>query len=310
MRIIVTGGAGFIGSNLVHVLVQAHEVCIVDDLSSGRPENLHPAAMMRTMDILDQRLPGVFEEFAPEAVVHLAAQPSVTASFADPERDHAVNVEGTRAVARAARAAGARRVLSASSAAVYGEPAEIPLREESRTEPANPYGTSKLTAESVLAEELGGSECDFASLRFANVYGPRQDAAGEGGVVAVFCSALAEGRAPVIHGDGMQTRDFIYVGDVVGALVTAVAHEGALGGEGIQGVYNIATGVETTIQALADTLRPAAQFFGPFEHVPEREGDVRRSALDPAKAADTLGWQAAVPLATGLGATFRWFARR
>ena len=310
MRIIVTGGAGFIGSNLVHVLVQAHDVCVIDDLSSGSPDNLHPGAVTRTMDILDSRLPEVFAEFAPEVVVHLAAQPSVAASFADPERDRAVNVEGTRAVARAARTVGARRVLSASSAAVYGEPAEIPLREGSRTEPVNPYGVSKLSAEEVLADELADSGCDFASLRFSNVYGPRQDATGEGGVVAVFCQALAGGETPVIYGDGIQTRDFIFVGDVVGALLTAIAHEEALGGQGAAGAYNISTGTETTVQALADTLRPVAGFFAPFEYGSEREGDVRRSALDPAKAADVLGWRASVPLATGLGPTFRWFAQR
>ena len=310
MRIIVTGGAGFIGSNLVHALVQSHDVCVIDDLSSGVPENLHPAAAMRTMDILDPRLPEVFEEFAPEAVVHLAAQPSVAASFVDPERDRAVNVDGTRAVARAARDVGARRMLSASSAAVYGEPAEVPLREGSRTEPVNPYGASKLAAESALADELLGSECDFASLRFSNVYGPRQDAAGEGGVVAVFCNAFAEGRVPVIHGDGRQTRDFIYVGDIIAAIIAAITLEGVLGGENTEGAYNIATGVETSVQALADTLRPVAEFFAPFEYEPEREGDVRRSALDPTKAAEVLDWQASVPLPTGLGSTFRWFARR
>ncbi len=311
MRIIVTGGAGFIGSNLVHTLLAEHEVLVVDDLSTGHPGNLHPAASIRTLDILDARLEGVFAEFAPEAVVHLAAQSSVTASFADPARDHAVNVDGTRAVARAAHLAGARRVLSASSAAVYGEPAEIPLTECSPTAPVNPYGISKLDAEGALAVELAETSCDFAALRFANVYGPRQDAEGEGGVVALFCSALAAGRVPVIHGDGMQTRDFVFVGDIVAALIMALHHDGELrASEPCGPAFNLSTGAETSVQALADSLRPASEFTGPFEYATGREGDVRRSALDPGKAAKVFGWEAHATLEAGLSATYRWFCRR
>lgn len=310
MRVLVTGGAGFIGSNLVHALLAEHDVGVVDDLSTGHVANLHPSAWMRTMDILDERLPSVFAEFAPEVVVHLAAQSSVTRSIEDPEFDRAVNVDGTRAVAAAAAAAGARRVISASSAAVYGDPAELPLTEASPTDPINPYGHSKLMAEAVLAEELADTPTEHVSYRFSNVYGPRQDALGEGGVVAHFCASLSRGEALRVDGTGEQTRDFIYVGDVVSAISAAIHHPGALGDprEGIS-VLNISTGQETSIDALATMLRPIASFFEEFESGPPRPGDIERSVLDPSRARDVLGWQAQVPLETGLTMTYRWLSR-
>jgi len=309
MRVLVTGGAGFIGSNLVHALVGSHEVGVIDDLSTGKAANLHPSAWNRTMDILDDRLAGAVAEFAPEVVVHLAAQSSVPRSIVDPVRDWAVNVDGTRRVAEAAVAAGARRVISASSAAVYGEPAEVPLRESSPTAPANPYGSSKLAAEAALAEALSGTGVDYASFRFSNVYGPRQDAEGEGGVVAIFCSGLAAGRAPVIYGTGEQTRDFIYVADVVAAIISAMDYGDLLSEATPAGAaYNISTGEEVSVSALAEALRPIAGFAGEFGHERERAGDVLRSALDPAKARKVFGWKALVPLAAGLGPTYRWFA--
>jgi UDP-glucose 4-epimerase len=310
MRVLVTGGAGFIGSNLVHALVDArHEAGVVDDLSTGRLENLHPAAWFRRVDILDPSLPDAVREFAPEAVVHLAAQASVTASFADPARNHAVNVEGTRAVAAAAAAAGVRVVVAASSAAVYGEPAEVPLPETAPKAPTNPYGDSKLAAELVLIEQFAGTDVDFASFRFSNVYGPRQDAAGEGGVVAVFCAAMSSGRAPAIHGDGNQTRDFIYVGDTVQALIDAVTTPDRLAVEDVDGpAYNISTGEEVSVRDLAGRVASACRYEGEVGHEAPREGDVARSALDPAKAFEVFGWRAHTPLDRGLELTAAWFA--
>jgi UDP-glucose 4-epimerase len=310
MRVLVTGGAGFIGSNLVHALVGSHEVGVIDDLSTGRAENLHPSAWNRTMDILDELLPQAFSEFAPDAVVHLAAQSSVPRSIEDPVRDWAVNVDGTRAVAAAAAAAGATRVLSASSAAVYGEPAEVPLHECSATVPVNPYGSSKLAAETALSEQLAGTSVDFASFRFSNVYGPRQDAQGEGGVVAVFCSELAAGRVPIIHGSGEQTRDFIYVGDVVAAIIAALEFEGRLcEAEPCGPAYNISSADEVSVRGLADTLRPIAGFHGSYGTARERAGDVMRSALDSSKARSVFDWESRVTLDAGLRPTYRWFAR-
>lgn len=310
MRILVTGGAGFIGSNLVHALIDRNDVGVIDDMSTGSPDNLHPAAWYRTCDILDPGLAGLVAEFSPEAVVHLAAQVSVAQSIADPGRDHEVNVEGTKAVARAARTAGATRVLSASSAAVYGEPSVVPVLETAPKAPQNPYGVSKLEAESALAEVLGSDGVDFASLRFANVYGPRQDWRGEGGVVAVFTAAMTGGRAPTMFGDGSQTRDFIYVGDVVGAIIAALSASAPLAADGPDGpAYNISTGAQTSIAELAGVLRAAARYTGAVERSPLPEGDIARSALDPSKAAAALGWRAGVTLEDGVAATVRWFER-
>jgi len=309
LTILVTGGAGFIGSNLVYALVSGrHEVGVIDDLSVGRPENLHPSAWFRRMDILDTGLPAAVAEFAPEAVVHLAAQADVQASIADPDRDRAVNVEGTRAVAVAAAAAGAERVISASSAAVYGEPEALPLGEGSRKAPANPYGHSKLAAETALAEALEGTGTDYASFRFSNVYGPRQDGRGEGGVVAIFATRLAAGERPTIYGTGAQTRDFIYVGDVVAAIVAALFSDDPLAGPLPDGpAYNISTGRQTSVEEIAGILRMQSMVLKEFDHQPAREGDIEHSALDPAKALEVFGWTACSSLENGLATTWQWF---
>jgi UDP-glucose 4-epimerase len=317
MRVLVTGGAGFIGSNLCAVLLDSgYEVGIVDDLSTGRAENIDDRSWFCGVDILDAALEAVFTEFEPDAVVHLAAQSSVTASVKDPVRDWAVNAEGTAAVARAADAAGARRVISASSAAVYGEPAAVPLTEASPMSPANPYGRSKLAAEGMLADTLCDTGTDFASFRFSNVYGPRQDALGEGGVVAIFCHALASGVSPQIFGTGEQTRDFIFVGDVVGAIRAALHAEtllsSALPSDSVAqaAAYNVSTGRETTVNELAVALQEISGTEVDFALREARDGDVDRSALDPSKLADVLQWRAATPLRHGLAETWAWFAAR
>ncbi|HEY3318040.1 MAG TPA: NAD-dependent epimerase/dehydratase family protein [Coriobacteriia bacterium] len=312
MRVLVTGGAGFIGSNLTFALVGAgHEVGVVDDLSTGRIENLHPAAWFRKLDILDGSFADVTAEFAPEAIVHLAAQPSVSASIKDPERNHAVNVEGTRRVARAALTARARRVVSASSAAVYGEPATLPLPETAPKSPANPYGDSKLAAELVLIEELGATDVDFGSFRFSNVYGPRQDAFGEGGVVAIFAERMTSRTRVTIDGDGRQTRDFIFVGDIVSAIADALGTGERLAVEGIDSpAYNISTGEEVSVLDLAGRMRAITGYAEEFAHGPARGGDVARSSLDPTKAREVFGWQAHTSLDAGLELTLAWFATR
>lgn len=310
MRVLVTGGAGFIGSNLVHALIAGgHDVAVVDDLSTGSVGNLHPAALFRRLDVLDPGLAEAISAFGPEAVVHLAAQTDVQRSIADPERDRAINVDGTVAVAKAAAAAGARRMLSASSAAVYGDPESVPLGEGAAKRPINPYGASKLAAESALAEALQGTGVDFASMRFANVYGPRQDWRGEGGVVAILGSRFASGSKPVIFGDGLQTRDFIYVGDAVAFILEAIETSVPLAGEMPDGpAYNVSTGVATSVEQVASYLRALSGVLVAIDHQPAREGDIAHSVLDPSKAAAVIGWRARQPIETGLAITWRWLA--
>jgi len=312
MSVVVTGGAGFIGSALVHALVGGGAaVTVIDDLSTGTMANVHPGVGFRHLDITDDRLAVAVIQAQPEVIVHLAAQVSVAASIADPEHDRHVNVEGTRAVAEAAVAAGARCVLFASSAAVYGEPEALPLTEASPTKPAVPYGASKLAAEAVLADVLGPAGIDFACLRLANVYGPRQRADGEGGVVAEFASRMAAGTTPVIYGTGMQTRDFIYVADVAGAFLEAADFDGVLALPGESGpAYNVSTGTATSVNMLAEGLRIALRYPGAIVRAEARLGDVAESVLDASKAGRVFGWHSGVTLENGLKATAAWFAHQ
>lgn len=309
MRVLITGGAGFIGSNLARALVGEHEVGVIDDLSTGKQANLPDGVWFRRLDLLDPALDENVASFAPDVVVHLAAQASVAESLKDPARDWAVNVDGTAAVARASHAAGAFRMISASSAAVYGEPSELPLTESAQKLPLSPYGRSKLAAETILAQTLASTKSDFASMRFSNVYGPRQDWRGEGGVVAVFCGMMAASQAPLIHGTGEQTRDFIYVGDVVAAITAAILTEASLrDGQGFGPAYNISSGTRTSINELASVVSEATGYSAELAHAPWREGDIMHSALDPHKARTVFSWDARVPLKVGIAKTVEWLS--
>jgi UDP-glucose 4-epimerase len=276
-------------------------------------ENVDPRAEFRRMDIRGSEFVQTCHTFQPEVIVHLAAQASVARSLADPATTASINVDGTRAVARAACDVGVTRLVFASTAAVYGVPAALPLTETSATVPINPYGESKLAAERLLETELRESETDFAIARFANVYGPRQDSAGEGGVVSVFCDSLAAGGGLNIHGDGEQTRDFIYVADIVSALVSFI------GGDiyfcqradvPAAGIYNISTGTRISVNDLALRLRRLSGSAAEVSHSAAREGDIRDSVLSPAKAHEVFEWQAGIDLEQGLTNTWRWFERR
>lgn len=306
MRSLVTGGAGFIGSNLVDALLaQGDEVTVVDDISTGRRENLEAAlaagAELVELDIREaEALSSLAAERRPERVFHLAAQIDVRKSLEDPCFDAAVNVGGTANVLDAARAAECGRVVFVSTGgAIYGEGEgqELPLAEDTPIAPLAAYGQSKFAAEGYLAlyERLYG--LSGVSLRLGNVYGPRQDPLGEAGVIAIFCGLLREGGRPTVFGDGTQTRDYIYVGDVVAAAIAAAGSE-------VSGPINIGTGRETDVLQLARALRDLGgrSDFEP-EFAPPRPGEVQRISLDATRAEKELGWRAEVDLDEGLRLT-------
>jgi UDP-glucose 4-epimerase len=304
MRTLVTGGAGFIGSHLVDALLRRGDaVTIVDDLSSGRETNLTGAladgAVLERVDVRDgDALAEVVARIQPEAIFHLAAQVDVRVSLADPGYDARTNVEGTINVLEAARGVGARVVFSSTGGAIYGECDELPTPETVPPLPMAAYGQSKFCAETYLGlyARLYGSST--MALRFGNVYGPRQDPHGEAGVIAIFCGKLREGIQPRIYGDGTQTRDYIYVGDLVEALLAA-------GDSDELGVANIGTEVETSV---LDLMRVLADIHGPGapepEFAPARLGELDRSCLDAGRARSVLGWESHTPIAEGLRLTY------
>ncbi|HXS47083.1 MAG TPA: NAD-dependent epimerase/dehydratase family protein, partial [Solirubrobacterales bacterium] len=306
IRAIVTGGAGFIGSNLVDALLaRGDEVTVVDDLSTGRRENLDGAlaagAKLVELDIREAAaLAELVAEVRPEIVFHLAAQIDVRRSLEDPAFDAAINVGGTANLLEAMRAAGSARIVFVSTGgAIYGEGEgkELPLDEDAPIEPFSAYGQSKFAAEGYLAlyERLYG--LSGASLRLGNVYGPRQDPLGEAGVIAIFCGRLRAGERPTVYGDGKQTRDYIYVGDVVAAALAAA--EGSFSGP-----VNIGSGIETDVLELARLLAEidGAVGFEP-EFAPARAGEVQRISLDASKAERELDWRATTSVADGLRLT-------
>ena len=304
MKALVTGGAGFIGSNLVDGLLDAgHAVAVLDDLSTGREGNLDAArsrgARVHVGSIADpDAVAAVMEAERPEAVFHLAAQIDVRRSVADPAFDVRVNVEGTAVMLEAARRAGVRRfVFSSTGGAIYGEADTIPTPEDAPIRPLAAYGQDKFAAEGLchLYRRLHG--LSTVCLRYSNVYGPRQDPLGEGGVIAIFCGKAVLGGEPVIFGDGRQTRDFMYVGDVVSANLSALQNDA-------EGSINVATGVEVSVLELLDVLRrlrPEATLEP--RHEPARLGEIERSCLDPGLAAEQLGWRAQTGLEAGLRRT-------
>ena len=293
MRALVTGGAGFIGSNLVDALLaRGDEVSIVDDLSTGRRENLAAGATFHEASITDgPRMAELLADERPEAVFHLAAQIDVRRAVADPAFDAAVNVGGTAVMLEAARAAGTRRfVLASTGGAIYGDTDRLPTPEDATVAPISPYGASKAAAETYLALYARLHGLSTVALRFANVYGPRQDPLGEGGVIAIYCHAAANSRQVRVFGDGRQTRDFVYVGDVADALLAAADRE-------VTGAYNVGTGAETAVLELVERLELEPTFE------PERPGEIRRSCLDASAARAALGWEPQTALDDGLQRT-------
>ena len=301
MRVLVTGGAGFIGSHVADsFLARGDRVTVVDDLSRGQEGRLASGAVLLKMSMREARpLIALTESTRPDLICHLAAQIDVRASVLDPAEDAQANVVGTVNIIEAARVTGARVIFASSGGALYGRDATVPASEGAPTLPESPYGVAKLCAEQYIGlyNRMHGS-C-HSVLRLANVYGPRQDPAGEAGVVAIFCSRALAGEAPVIYGDGSQTRDYVYVGDVARAFTAAADNARP-------GTWNIGTGSETSVLELAAAIgeavgRPVAPVFAAA-----RPGELRRSAVAPALAAAELGWRSQTELTDGVRRVVRW----
>ncbi|MEV0665270.1 NAD-dependent epimerase/dehydratase family protein [Actinomadura luteofluorescens] len=303
MLTLVTGAAGFIGSHLVdRLLADGHEVVAVDDMSSGA--NARPGVELWEMDVADPALAERAAARRPEVVFHLAAQVSVRVSVGDPLGDARTNVVGTANVLEAARAGGARKVVFTSSCAVYGVPDALPVPPDAELRPASPYAASKVAGEvyAGMYRQLHG--IDFTTLTLANVYGPRQTPEGEAGVVSIFTDALLAGRPTRVFGDGTQTRDYVYVGDVVDAFARAAGEAGG----GLR--LNVGTGLQTTDRELHALVAEAAGAPDDPEFAPSRLGDLPAMAVDPRRTGEALGWKPAVSLPEGLAETVAWARER
>ncbi len=302
MRILVTGGAGFIGSHLVDRLIQeGHHVVVVDNLSTGKKINLHKEAIFYKMDILSSRLERVFHKEKPEVVVHYAAQIDVRKAVADPAADAQINIIGLIRLLERAVAHGTRRVVFASSGgAIYGDQEVFPAPEGHPTRPLSPYGISKLSSEHYLYYYHKVCGLDYSALRYGNVYGPRQDPFGEAGVVAIFCNKLLKGEPLIINGNGMQTRDYVYVEDVVEANMAVINGN-------INDTFNVGTGMETSVNALFHHLLEITGSYVKEIHGPEKKGEALRSSIDFKKIQKALDWEPKVPLLEGLTKTFEYF---
>jgi UDP-glucose 4-epimerase len=305
VKILVTGGAGFIGSHVVDTFLGAgHEVAVVDNLTTGDARWVNPRARLHVVDLRSARLALVFETERPAVVAHLAAQASVARSVTDPAFDASVNVGGGLGLLECCRRFGVSRVIySSSGGAGYGDTDVIPTPESHPTLPISPYGITKVAMEHYVNAWSGIYGVSGISLRYANIYGPRQNPQGEAGVIAIFCHRLLTGQIPVINGDGGQTRDYTYVEDVAAANLKALEHPD------VAGPVNICTGVETSVNDLYRALVRAAGSTVAAQHGPARPGEQRRSCLSPSRADRVLGWKPTVSLAEGLGRTFRFFQK-
>jgi UDP-glucose 4-epimerase len=305
MRIVVTGGAGFIGSHLVDAfLARGDEVMVIDDLSHGRVGLLDlDMVTLHHVSVTDaQAVTNLITTFTPEVICHLAAQISVRHSMADPAADAETNVIGTVNVLTAAAKVTARVVAASTGGAMYGNGVALPTPEDLPPGTEAPYGVSKYCAEQYLAlfNKLHGST--HVALRLGNVYGPRQDPHGEAGVVAIFCGQAAHDDQPTIYGDGEQTRDYVFVGDIVDAFLAAIHYDG-------DGVFNVGTGIETSVLDLLEAVSAAVGRHIEPRFAPPRTGEVRRVALDSTRAADTLGWKATTTLRDGIRITYEALTR-
>ena len=304
MRVLVTGGAGFIGSHLADRLVaDGHDVVVVDDLSTGRREQVDGSCRFVELDITSPELLPLVEEVAPEVVLHLAAQMDVRKSVADPLHDTRTNVLGTVNVVTAASRSGVRKVVFASSGGtVYGEPESLPVTEDAPLRPASPYGAAKAAGETYVAAFGRLHGVAWTNLRLGNVYGPRQDPHGEAGVVAIFGTAMLQGRQTLVFGDGSSSRDYVHVDDVVEAFVQC------LDGRTDGGTFNVGTGRSTTVRELHTLMAKACGAADAPEHREPRLGELQHIALDPSALREVTGWEPTADLEEGLAGTVAWIA--
>jgi len=304
MKILVTGGAGFIGSHIVDALVAAgHTVAVIDNLSSGKRENLNTKAAFYHIDIRDKAVSDVFAKEKPDVLCHQAAQVSVRYSVTEPCADADINIVGTLNLIENCRAHGVERVTFASSGgAIYGEQDFFPADESHAFRPVSPYGTAKLAVEFYMGYYRQVFGLSYAALRYSNVYGPRQDPHGEAGVVAIFVGLMLDGKVPTINGDGGQTRDYVFVKDVVAANVAAIESE-------VVGGFNIGTGVETTVNGLYDVIKAKTGYPGGSIHGPAKTGEQYRSVLDAKLAGKSLGWSPKTSLEDGIEDTVAFFRK-
>jgi UDP-glucose 4-epimerase len=312
-RALVSGGAGFIGSHVSDLLVQeGFEVEILDNLSSGRRENIPRGAVFHQVDIVSEEAARVVHDGRFDALFHLAAQIDVRKSVTDPVNDSRINILGSLNLLEAVRASGhpTRVIFSSTGGAIYGDFVPIPSMEDMPKDPESPYGIAKLSVELYLAYYGRVHQIDTVSLRYSNVYGPRQDPHGEAGVVAIFCNKMLKGEPLTVFGDGRQTRDYVYAGDVARANLAAATAKLAPARQVDVRAFNIGTGRETSVLELAETLRRASGTSVPVHHLPARAGELPRSAVSNQKAVASLGWRPTVNLEDGLRMTYEHFAGR
>lgn len=300
----VTGGAGFIGSHIVDRYInEGNEVIIIDDLSTGKKENINPQARFHHIDIRDKGMEAIFEKERPEIVNHHAAQMDVRRSTENPAFDADVNIIGTINLLENSVKYGVKKFIFASSGgAIYGEQKDFPAGEEHQQFPLSPYGVSKLAGEKYIHYYSKNFGLRYISLRYSNVYGPRQNPEGEAGVVAIFIGRLLKGKEPVINGDGEQTRDYVYVDDVVEANISATRSE-------TEGSFNIGTGIETSVNKILSNLIDITKVDIKGMHGPPKKGEQRISVLDCSKAIKSLGWKPKVTLEEGLRRTVLYFKK-
>lgn len=303
MKILVTGGAGFIGSHIVdHMIQLGHNISIIDNLSNGRPENVNPSANIFKISLGDNSLKSVFMEVQPEIVIHHAAQVNVSGSIEYPQTDAMTNIVGTISLLEKCQEFKVKKIIYASSAAVYGSPQYNGINEEHNINPESFYGISKHVPEQYIKIFSNLYNLDYTILRYSNVYGPRQYIYGEGGVISTFINQFISGEIPVIYGNGEQTRDFIYVKDVVNANAAALK-------QGSRGTFNISTNQETSIYELFFMLCKLLEHSTMPRYLSQKHGDILHSRLDNRRAKDILGWTPQTPIDIGLKATCQYYLK-